>query len=350
MKTEIIKIDIQNIDKAGIRYAAEVLKSGGLVAFPTETVYGLGADALNEMAVSNIFRAKGRPSDNPLIVHISNKYDAEKLVAIVPACAHHLMDKFWPGPITLIMEKSPLVPLSVTAGLNTVAVRMPSHPVALALIRESGIPVAAPSANTSGRPSPTNANHVIEDLSSKVDVIIDAGSCNIGVESTVLDTTSTPPVILRPGGITLEQLEEVLGQVNVDPAIMSRRQGNFIPKSPGMKYKHYSPKGDVIIIEGALEAVVSKINELIDSYSSKGLRVGVMSTKQTSSYYGNAEVISAGDRDNPSEIAANLFRILREFDEKNIKVILAESVNSSGIGLAVMNRLNKAAGYNIIKV
>ncbi len=350
MKTEIIRIDERNIDKSGIRYAAEVLRSGGLVAFPTETVYGLGANALNEEAVRNIFKAKGRPSDNPLIVHIADKRDVDKLVTCVPECAHILMQKFWPGPITLIMEKSVLVPLSVTAGLNTVGIRMPSNAVAHELIKESGVPVAAPSANTSGRPSPTNAAHVIEDLFGKVDVIIDAGSCSVGVESTVLDITSSPPVILRPGGITPEQLEEVLGQVNLDPAILNEVKRDFVPKAPGMKYKHYSPKGQVIIVEGALDAVVSKINELIAKYSSKGVRVGVMATDQTSSGYHGAEVISLGDRNNASEIAANLFKVLREFDEKDMEIILAESVSSSGIGLAIMNRLNKAAGYNIIKV
>lgn len=350
MKTEIIRIDERNIDKSGIRYAAEVLRSGGLVAFPTETVYGLGANALNEEAVRNIFKAKGRPSDNPLIVHIADKRDVDKLVTCVPECAHMLMQKFWPGPITLIMEKSDLVPLSVTAGLNTVGIRMPSNAVAHELIKESGVPIAAPSANTSGRPSPTNAAHVIEDLFGKVDVIIDAGSCSVGVESTVLDITSSPPVILRPGGITLEQLEEVLGQVNLDPAILNEMKKDFVPKAPGMKYKHYSPKGQVIIVEGALDAVVSKINELIAEYSSKGARVGVMATDQTSSGYHGADVISLGDRNNASEIAANLFKVLREFDEKNMEIILAESVSSSGIGLAIMNRLNKAAGYNIIKV
>lgn len=350
MKTEIIKIDVNNMDKSGIRYAAEVLKSGGLVAFPTETVYGLGANALNETAVKNIFVAKGRPSDNPLIVHIADRCEVDKLVTYIPACAHDLMEKFWPGPITLIMEKSNLVPLSVTAGLNTVGIRMPSNLVAHELIRESGVPVAAPSANTSGRPSPTNAAHVIEDLFGRVDVIIDAGSCSVGVESTVLDTTSSPPVILRPGGVTLEQLEKVLGEVTLDPAILTERNGDFVPKAPGMKYKHYSPKGQVIIVEGALDNVVSKINELIGEYSSKGLRVGVMSTDQTSSSYQGAEVISLGNRKNASEIAANLFKVLREFDEKKTEIILAESVSSSGIGLAIMNRLNKAAGYNIIKV
>jgi len=350
LKTEIIKIDVNNIDKTGIRYAAEVLRSGGLVAFPTETVYGLGANALNETAVKNIFVAKGRPSDNPLIVHIADKRDVNKLVTYIPECAHILMQEFWPGPITLIMEKSNLIPLSVTAGLNTVGIRMPSNAVAYELIKESGVPVAAPSANTSGRPSPTNASHVIEDLYGRVDVIIDAGNCSVGVESTVLDTTSSPPVIFRPGGITFEQLEKVLGRVSLDPAILTERKGDFVPKSPGMKYKHYSPKGQVIIIEGALHDVVSKINELIDEYSSKGLRVGVMATNQTSSGYQGAEVISLGDRENAAEIAANLFKVMREFDEKETDIILAESVSSSGIGLAIMNRLSKAAGYNIIKV
>lgn len=350
MKTEIIKLDINNIDKDKLRFAAEVIKSGGLVAFPTETVYGLGANALNEKAVQSIFKAKGRPSDNPLIVHISDKNELNNIVKSIPPGAFPLMDKFWPGPLTIIMNKSDAVPAVITAGLDTVAVRMPSHPVALALIRESSLPIAAPSANISGKPSPTSAKHVISDLSGKVDVIIDAGNVNIGLESTVLDMTSIPPMILRPGGISPSQLEEVLGKISIDPASMGSRELASTPKAPGMKYTHYSPKADVIIIEGQLEKVVEKIKELANLYGKKGVRVGVLATDQTKHLYDNVELISMGDREHPETIAANLFMDLREFDDRNVQIILAEAIDKSGIGLAVMNRMIKAAGYNIIKV
>jgi len=350
MKTEIIKINPDNIDMEKIDYAANVLKSGGLVAFPTETVYGLGADATNENAVKNIFKAKGRPSDNPLIVHISNKNDVERLASRVPKTAFCLMDKFWPGPLTLIMDKSHIIPHVITAGLDTVAIRMPSHPVALALIDRSGLPVAAPSANTSGKPSPTNAKHVTDDLYGKVDVIIDAGSCGVGLESTVLDITTEPPVILRPGGVTYEQLKDVLGQVFADPALFSKDFTNTTPRSPGMKYKHYSPKAEVIIIKGKSEHVAARINKMAEELRQKGLKVGILATEQTKALYSNAEIISAGDREHLETIAFNLFKVLREFDKRSVDVILAESVENSGIGLAIMNRLNKAAGYNIIEV
>jgi len=350
MKTKIIKIDPYNIDMDKISYAADILKTGGLVAFPTETVYGLGASALDEAAVKSIFNAKGRPSDNPLIVHVADKTEAAKLTADMPPIAHCLMDAFWPGPLTLVMAKSDVVPGIITAGLDTVAVRMPSHPVALSLIMESGIPVAAPSANTSGKPSPTNAQHVIEDMSGKVDVIIDAGNANVGLESTVLDLTVDPPMILRPGGVTPRQLMKVIGKVDVDPALQNRENVSLKPRSPGVKYTHYSPKAQVIVVEGGLDRVVAEINILVKAYKQKGLRVGVLATEQTKTCFAGAEVISAGSRAKPETIASNLFNTLREFDKRGVDLILAEAVESSGIGLAVMNRLNKAAGYNIIKV
>lgn len=348
--TEIIKLDADNIDIDRLGFAAEVIRNGGLVAFPTETVYGLGADALNEAAVESIFRAKGRPSDNPLIVHIADKGMVDSLVRSTTNEALRLMDSFWPGPLTIVMDKSGAVPRIVTAGLDTVAVRMPLHPVALALIKLSGCPIAAPSANVSGRPSPTDAKHVIEDLSGRVDVIIDAGPAKVGLESTVLDATVMPPVILRPGGITPEQLRAVIGEVGIDPALLSKDRADIIPKSPGMKYTHYSPKAQVIIIRGGLARVAGRINQMIDEYEAKGIRAGVMATEQTGSFYPKGTVISAGDRDRPETIAANLFRVLREFDDRQVQVILAEAVDNTGIGLAVMNRLQKAAGYNIIEV
>jgi L-threonylcarbamoyladenylate synthase len=350
LKTEIIKIDAANIDMNKIAYAAGVIKSGGLVAFPTETVYGLGADALNQEAVKRIFEAKGRPADNPLIVHIADKSDVNKLVMDMPADAPYLIETFWPGPLTLVMKKSEIVPFIITAGLDSVAVRMPSHPVAMALISESGVPLAAPSANTSGKPSPTIPEHVIEDMSGKIDVIIEAGSTNVGLESTVLDLTITPPMILRPGGITPAQLLEVLKEVNIDPGLLNSNRKVMLPKSPGVKYRHYSPKADVIVVKGELDTVVGKINKLIKEYRQNNLKIGVLATEETKNLYCGVEVISAGSRNRPETIASNLFRALREFDNRQVDLILAEAVESSGIGLAIMNRLDKASGNNVIKV
>lgn len=349
MKTEILGIDINNIDLCKIRFAADVIRAGGLVAFPTETVYGLGANALDETAVKKIFEAKGRPSDNPLIMHIADKKAVFEIANYVPEKASILMDKFWPGPLTMVFEKTAIVPEVITAGLTTVAVRMPSHPVALELIREAGVPVAAPSANISGKPSPTEAKHVIDDLYGKVDVIIDAGGSKIGVESTVLDITLTIPVILRPGGVSYEELCSVLGEVNVDPALASKDTEGLRPRSPGMKYTHYSPKAEVIVIEGEVLKVANKINELIKDYKVRNISVGVLATEQTKQCYKDVPVLCLGDRTEPEEIAANLFKAFRRFDEAGVEVILSEAVESRGIGMAIMNRMNKAAGYNIIK-
>lgn len=350
MKTEILHMDINHIDRDKLRYAAEVIKSGGLVAFPTETVYGLGANALDPKAVEGIYKAKGRPSDNPLIVHIADVVSIEPLVNGIPDAAKKAMDAFWPGPLTLIMNKSDHVPERITAGLDTVAIRMPAHPIALALIQESGLPIAAPSANTSGKPSPTEAKHVIQDLYGRVDVIIDGGSADVGLESTVLDVTVNPPMILRPGGITAEQLGKIFKEVVLDPGVARMKTEDSVPKAPGMKYTHYSPKADVIVVEGRMGKVVEQIQILIEQYKQKGTAVGVLTTDQNCFRYSGAEVISAGDREKPETIAANLFGILREFDERGVDVILAEAVDSRGIGVAVMNRMNKAAGYNVIKV
>ncbi len=354
MKTKVIKIDQNNIEKDKLIYAANIIKNGGLVAFPTETVYGLGANALNSKAVNNIFKAKGRPSDNPLIVHVADSKSIDNLVLKVLPGVQKLINKFWPGPLTLVFRKSSIIPDEITAGLDTVAIRMPSHPIALALIKESGLPIAAPSANSSGRPSPTLANHVIEDLSGKIDLIIDGGPTDVGLESTVLDTTSIPPSILRPGAVTIEQLRKELEEVELDPALLSRDYVNLTPKSPGVKYKHYSPKADLIVVEGESDSVISKINELVIDYTNKGIKVGILATEQTKDFYNEPidnrpVVISMGDRSHPDIIASNLFNCFREFDHRNIQVILAEAVNKTGIGLAIMNRMNKAAGYNIIK-
>ncbi|MDP4179825.1 MAG: L-threonylcarbamoyladenylate synthase [Bacillota bacterium] len=350
MNTEIIRIDKNNINVDKIKAAADILRVGRLVAFPTETVYGLGANALDEEAVKKIFAAKGRPSDNPLIVHVSDKEMIEGLVKKIPEKAFELMRQFWPGALTLIMEKADCIPHIITGGLNTVAIRMPSHPIALELIKVSQIPVAAPSANISGRPSPTEAEHVIHDLSGKVDLIIDGGSSNIGLESTVLDLTVDPPMVLRPGGVTLEQLRGLLKDVVVDPALLDITRSEFRPKAPGMKYTHYSPKADVIIVDGNIEAIVSKINELASNRISNGIKVGILATEQTREKYKSCNVLSLGDRRKPETIAANLFKGLRELDLTGVEVIFTEAVDDTGVGLAIMNRMKKAAGFNIIKV
>ena len=348
MKTEVIQLDRNHIDLDKLRHAAAILRDGGLVAFPTETVYGLGANALDETAVKSIFLAKGRPSDNPLIVHIADSSELTGIVEGIPSAAPLLIEHFWPGPLTLVMNKSQKISHAVSAGLETVAVRLPAHPIAQALIRESGVPIAAPSANLSGRPSPTSAEHVITDLMGKVDMIIDGGSANVGLESTVLDLTVNPPMILRPGGITPGQLQAVLGKVGMDPALRPSLNSSAPPKAPGMKYTHYSPKADLMIVEGELNLVVSKIRELIWKYQSEGKQVGVLATEQTKGNYPTAAVLSMGDRLNPETIAANLFGAFRDFDRQGVQVILAESIENTGIGIAIMNRMTKAAGYNII--
>lgn len=333
--------------------AAQVLKSGGLVAFPTETVYGLGANAFDAQAVENIFKAKGRPSDNPLIVHIADTKAINALARTVPKVVPLLMDTFWPGPLTLVMPKSEKVSSIITAGLDTVGIRMPSHPIALALIKKAGIPIAAPSANSSGRPSPTQAKHVIEDLSGKVDIIIDGGSTNVGVESTVLDTTAEPPVILRPGGVTMEQLQKLLGNIDTDPTLNMADSGNLRPRSPGMKYRHYAPNAALLLLQGPVERVAAEISRRAELYYKEGGSVGILATEETAalyepSLYNYCKILSLGSRKNPESLAANLFRCLRDFDESGVSFVLAETPDASGIGQAVMNRLLKASGGNLI--
>jgi L-threonylcarbamoyladenylate synthase len=356
LETQIIKIDraILDWDKQ-LEPAAAILRAGGLVAFPTETVYGLGANALDEKAVQAIYRAKGRPSDNPLIVHISETDALQQLVSSIPGVAPALMRAFWPGPLTLVFPKSDRIPPVITAGLDTVAVRMPSHPIALELIRKAGVPVAAPSANSSGRPSPTLAKHVIEDLSGKVDAIIDGGNAMVGLESTVLDITSDPPVILRPGGVTLERLRELLGDVGIDPAIASGHTASTPPRSPGMKYRHYAPKAAMLLVQGGAERVAAEIGKRAALHINEGIAVGILATDETTALYEpflhiSCKILSLGSREHPETLASNLFRCLREFDEKGVEVILAEAPESGGIGLAVTNRLMKASGGNTIKL
>lgn len=342
MKTVIIK-DLKDLYKA-----SDIIKAGGLVAAPTETVYGLCASALNPNAVSRIFAAKGRPNDNPLIVHISDIKMLSPLVTTLPNTAKPLMDAFWPGPLTLVFKASPAVPKIVTGGLDTVAVRFPSHPIMQKLISLSEVPLAAPSANTSGKPSPTNAARVTEDLEGKIEAIIDGGSSEFGVESTVLDLSSDTPTILRPGGITYEMLKEVLGNVTIDPAISSTLTSTALPKAPGMKYTHYSPNADVIIVEGMLDNTIVKINDLAAADRAAGKTVGILATDETKHVFHADLVLSAGTIADLRTIAAHLFEELRTFDDHHIDIVYALSFPKTGIGEAVMNRLEKSAAHRII--
>ncbi len=349
-QTLVLKVDSENPDPAKIKTAADIIQKGGLVAFPTETVYGLGADALNPQAVLALFEAKKRPLDNPPIVHVASAEEVDTLAETVPKKALLLMKEFWPGPLTLVFKRSKTVPDVTVAGLDTVAVRMPQHKVALALIIESGRPIAAPSANLAGKPSPTNAKHVFEDLNGRIDAILDGGATRIGVESTVLDLSVDPPVLLRPGGISFEALKRVLGEVRLHPFVEAEKE---LPmekiRSPGMKHKHYAPKAEVILVEGSVPAVMDKVKELTQYHLGKGKKVGILATDETQTAYKADVVASLGSRFNLAAIARNLFRLLREVDAEGVDVIIAEGVPAEGLGLAVMNRLRKASGYHIIK-
>ncbi len=340
MTTKVIKI-LSEKDFDLLSEPARCLANGGLVVFPTETVYGLGANALMPDSVKKIFDAKGRPSDNPLIVHVSNKNQVSDIVQKIPESAEKVMEKLWPGPLTLVMPRADCVPDSVTAGLDTVAVRFPSHPIAQKLIELSGVPVAAPSANTSGKPSPTKASHVLEDLNGKVDYIIDGGSCNVGLESTVLDTTSAPAQILRPGGVSKEQLDAILGEVIYDPGLTAK---GVAPKSPGMKYKHYAPNAQMTIVEG--KNPKCEVTRLLDAAHSDGKKVGILACGFNE--YKADFIFDCGR--SAKEYAANLFDALRELDLRGADVIIAEfPFGETGIEPAIRNRIYKAAGGNVIK-
>ncbi len=334
-----------------IEEAGRIIKNGGLVAFPTETVYGLGGDGLNAEASKKIYAAKGRPSDNPLILHITEMSDLDGIVEEVPEAARILTDKYWPGPLTMIMKKKSLVPYSTTGGLDTVAVRMPSHIAARALIKAAGTPIAAPSANSSGRPSPTRAEHVKEDLDGKIDMILDGGPVGIGLESTIIDVTGESPVMLRPGYITEEMMLKLFPDASLDPVITTLHPDpNLRPKAPGMKYRHYAPRGDMAIYEGSERAVIERINKDAAKAKEAGHITAVLATDETKEAYKADFVFSAGSRKNPDSIAHNLFDVLRKFDEAGADSLFSESFNDDNLGLAIMNRLRKAAGYNIIKV
>ena len=348
MKNTIIKeIDSKNIDAEVIKLYADMIRDGNTVIFPTETVYGLGANALDESAAMNIYSAKGRPSDNPLIVHICDVKGLEEIACGISDKARLIMDKFWPGPITLIFSKKGCVPYATTGGLDTVAVRMPSHPVAKELIRLSGVPIAAPSANISGKPSPTRQEHIICDMDGRVDGIILGGACDLGLESTVIDIRGEVPVVLRPGGITMEQLEELVGRVDIDPALEMQDE-DIAPMSPGMKYKHYSPDAQVYIVSGEKDALAERINELCIKNKSKGLKTGVICMEEDISSYSGCEALSLGS--SVEEAASNLFDALIEMDRLKVDIVYAQSFEEIGIGKAIMNRLLKSAGYRVINV
>lgn len=321
--------------------AAKLLKEGEAVAFPTETVYGLGADATSDQAVDKIFVAKGRPSDNPLIIHIGSKEAIEKIAEDIPPSAQALIDRFWPGPLTLVLKKKPGISEKVTAGLETVAVRMPSHPIALELLKKVDLPIAAPSANLSGKPSPTLAKHVWADLDGRISGIVDGGPTGVGVESTVLDCTEDTPLILRPGGVTKEQIEAVVGKVRVDKALLISGQA---PKSPGMKYTHYAPNAPLYIVQGSRDF----LQEKADEWREEGKRVGILTTTENESFYQANVVLACGSRNDLSTVATHLYEVLRSFNEHDVDIILSESFPEEGVGQAVMNRLMKAAGHQII--
>lgn len=350
METKLIAVSEEKLQEEETRkvllQAGEIIKEGGLVAFPTETVYGLGGDALNRKSSQKIYAAKGRPSDNPLIVHICKWEAIYDIVSEIPENAKKLADAFWPGPLTMIFPKSDRVPLETTGGLSTVAVRMPSDKIALAFIEAAGGYIAAPSANKSGRPSPTVAKYVEEDLSGKIEMILDGGQACIGLESTIVDLTDGAPTILRPGYITKEMLDAVLGEVDMDPTMFTVRS-DVAPKAPGMKYRHYAPKAELTIIAGEEKAVVEKINRLSIQAVQAGKHVGIIGTKATQSFYQNGIVKSVGDRKNEETIARELYKVLREFDDEEVDVIYSESFDDSGVGQAIMNRLLKAAGHHV---
>lgn len=350
MDTIIIKLDAEEFKIEDLKLAAEYLRAGKLVAFPTETVYGLGANALDPLAAKKIYEAKGRPSDNPLIVHIAEVKDMEKLAENIPSVAYRLAEIFWPGPLTLILKKKECVPNNTTGGLDTVAIRLPANKIARDLIAYAGVFVAAPSANISGKPSPTKAEHVIKDLDGKIDMILDGGKATLGLESTIVDLTGKMPIILRPGCITKEMLENIIGTIEYDPAILGKPKKDLIPKAPGMKYRHYAPEGSLTIYSGDTSNVIEAINSKAKEKCESGYSVGIIATEETKEFYNYGIIKMIGSRKDEASIAAGLYDILREFDELHTEYIYTESFADNSLGQAIMNRLLKAAGYKIVEV
>ena len=348
MKTEIIKFKGNAKDKTYLKKISDTLREGGLVVLPTETVYGLGGNGLNKRACKKIYEAKGRPSDNPLILHIAENSQLDPLVAEIPDVAKKCMEKFWPGPLTIIFKRSEIVPDEATGGLETVAIREPSNEIAHAILKAVDFPVAAPSANLSGRPSPTKVEHVIEDLNGRVDIIVDGGHSVVGIESTVLDVTVDPPMILRPGKITLEDLREIDENIRIDNATIDAKSGK-IPKSPGQKYRHYAPRAEAICFGGRLDKLVNEIKKNIKE--NKGKKIAVLATDETYNEYKNLNIkllINLGSRENLEDVAANLFDALRRCDDENVDIIFAEGFELRGIGLSIMNRLLKACSGKVV--
>ncbi|MCI8286542.1 MAG: threonylcarbamoyl-AMP synthase [Lachnospiraceae bacterium] len=354
MNTEVIIVR-QNSEtfspeeEEGLKRAGEIIRKGGLVAFPTETVYGLGGDALNPESARRIYTAKGRPSDNPLIVHIARLEDIHKIVTQLPAAAAKAAEAFWPGPLTMILPKAETVPPETTGGLNTVAVRLPSHPAARKLIACAGGYIAAPSANISGKPSPTSAKYVLEDMAGRIEMIVDGGEVEIGLESTVLDMTVEPPRILRPGYITREMLDKVLKETDIDITLIKPDSG-IVPKAPGMKYRHYAPAGRLVIVEGTPGQVADYINRQSVLDKEAGEKTGILGTEELLEQY-HADVVKCiGSREDEETIARNLFSALRDFDDEQVTSIYSESFSSQGLGQAIMNRLLKAAGHRVVRL
>lgn len=342
MKTELLKIN--DVDDPRLEEVGQTLRNGGLAAIPTETVYGLAANALDEKAVEKIYEAKGRPSDNPLIVHIAHFDEWKPLVSEIPENAERLAKKYWPGPLTVILPKSTLVPAKTSGGLDTVAVRMPSHPIARAIIEKAGVPLAAPSANTSGKPSPTLASHVLHDLDGKIEYIVDGGECTVGVESTVITLAGEKPRLLRPGGITPDMLESVLGEIEIDPAVFHKLQEGTVAASPGMKYKHYSPSAEVIILKGDFEKYKNYVEQRADE------NTAALCFDGDAGKLDGVSVLTYGDENDSSSQANRIFEALREADEKGFKTVYARYPLSDGMGLAVFNRLVRAAAFHIIEL
>ena len=326
--------------------AARILRSGGLVGIPTETVYGLGANGLDPLAVRSIFQAKGRPQDNPLILHIPDPSWLELYCRDIPEAAWRLARRFWPGPLTMVLRRDPAVPDEVTAGLNTVGMRCPAHELCRAVIEAAGVPIAAPSGNTSGKPSPTSVADMLEDMNGKIDAILDGGSCQVGVESTSIDMTAATPRLLRPGGVPLEELRAVLGEVELDPAILRPMEEGEKPLAPGMKYRHYAPKAPVIVVKGSPARSAAYILE----HLSPTYWDGVICFDEFADWYPSHPVERLGGALDHWENARRLFHALRAMDEAGVKRIWAQSPDTAGMGLAVVNRLDKAAGFHIVEV